>query len=249
MLCSGLIELEVEFEYAVFRVPSGPTKVVFSNKDSLEAERNCIAIDCPAVCTASNETLSSVMFSRPSTPALPEGPVPRSPDPEFAVRLLAVAAMQPLLCVDWDGGDPRFEAGDDAIATVRRYLLLQAALARLGNALSADETEGRLPLWRHMFVESPRDAVAWEVRDQWLYGRDVMVVPVLSPRVSRRAAYFPVGTWVEVGRQERRREVRGPKRVLIDVPPGEIGLFERRGGRWGVRRYLSEDEPQGHRER
>ncbi len=185
----------------------------------------------------------------PSTQTLPEGPVPRSPDPELAVRLLAVAAMQPLLCVDWDGGDSRFEAGDDAIATVRRYFLLQGALARLGSALAADETEGRLPLWRRMFVESPRDAVAWEVRDQWLYGRDVMVVPVLSPRVSRRAAYFPVGTWVEVGRQERRREVRGPKRVLIDVPPGEIGLFERRGGRWGVRRYLSEDEPQGHRER
>ncbi len=185
----------------------------------------------------------------PSTQTLPEGPVPRSLDPELAVRLLAVAAMQPLLCVDWDGGDPRFEAGDDAIATVRRYLLLQAALARLGNALSADETEGRLPLWRHMFVESPRDAVAWEVRDQWLYGRDVMVAPVLSARASRRVIYFPDGTWVEVGRQERRREVRGPKRVLIDVPPGEIGLFERRDGRWGVRRYLSEDEPKRRGER
>ena len=188
------------------------------------------------------ERVAHVKFSDPSTPTLPEGPIPRSSDPEFALRLLAVAAMQPLLCVDWDGGNSQFEVDDDTISTVRRYLIFQAALTRLANALSADETEGRLPLWRHLFVESPRDPVAWEVLDQWLYGRDVMVAPLLSPRASRRAVYFPAGTWVEIGRQDRRREIRGPKRVLIDVPPGEIGLFERRDGRWGVRQYLFEDE-------
>ncbi len=196
----------------------------------------------PEWVTVSRRVVERVAARSPDPATAPgsEGPLPRPLDPEFAARLLAVASAQPLLCVDWDGDELRFEADDHAIRAVRRRFLIQGALARLANALSADGTEGRLPLWRHLFVEFPDDPVAWEPRDQWLYGPEVMVAPVLSAGAAQRVAYFPLGTWVEVGREDGAQVVSGPKRALIDVPIGELGLFERRDAWWGVRQYLAE---------
>lgn len=188
------------------------------------------------------EGVSPPARERPAPADAPVGPLPRLPDPELALRLLAVAATQPILCVDWPAGETRFEIEEDAAGILRHYFLLNAALRRLAEALSGDDAERALPLWRPVFVEAPQDAVAWEARDQWLYGPDVMIVPVLSAGVTRRVAYFPAGTWVSAGREEPERVVRGPKRELIDIPPGGIGLFERRGGRFGLSRYLGTAE-------
>ena len=161
-----------------------------------------------------------------------------APTREFALRLLAVAATQPLLCVDWPG-DFRVSRGRDEVSDlVRRSLLLHDAFARLGESLSAHESEGHLPLWRHLFVAYPSDAVAWRLRDQWLFGPDLMVAPVLTENTVRRVVHFPPGEWVDLRRSGQRRVIRGPKFELIDIPPGSIGLFERQGARWGLRAYL-----------
>ncbi|MBV9794762.1 MAG: glycoside hydrolase family 31 protein [Actinobacteria bacterium] len=55
------------------------------------------------------------------------------------------------------------------------------------------------PVMRPLFYDFPADPTAWEVEDQYLFGPDVLVAPILAYQQRERAVYLPPGrTWVEV---------------------------------------------------
>lgn len=56
-------------------------------------------------------------------------------------------------------------------------------------------TEKGLPMVRALFVEYPDDAGAWLVEDEYLFGADILVAPMMEAGTERNV-YLPKGNWI-----------------------------------------------------
>lgn len=52
------------------------------------------------------------------------------------------------------------------------------------------------PLLRPLFFEFPADPTAWCIEDEYLFGRDLLVAPLME-EAAGRSVYLPAGTWVD----------------------------------------------------
>ena len=67
---------------------------------------------------------------------------------------------------------------------LKPYIMAQMKLA---------ETTG-LPPMRPMFVDFPNDPRVWEIEDQYLFGSEILVAPILAADLRSRCVYLPAGT-------------------------------------------------------
>ena len=58
-------------------------------------------------------------------------------------------------------------------------------------------TEKGLPMLRALFVEFPDDPGAWKVDDEYLFGSQILVAPMLESGMTRRTVYLPEGKWID----------------------------------------------------
>lgn len=65
------------------------------------------------------------------------------------------------------------------------YIYSQAALC----------SKKGLPLLRALLIEYPDDPIAWTISDQYLFGNDILVAPLLE-NVNGRKVYLPEGKWI-----------------------------------------------------
>jgi len=57
-------------------------------------------------------------------------------------------------------------------------------------------TEKGLPMVRALFVEYPDDPGAWLIEDQYLFGSDILVAPMMEAGTERNV-YLPKGNWID----------------------------------------------------
>ncbi|HXH07812.1 MAG TPA: TIM-barrel domain-containing protein [Vicinamibacterales bacterium] len=72
-----------------------------------------------------------------------------------------------------------------------RYRLLPYIYAQAKDAASRG-----LPMVRALFVEYPDDPGSWLVEDEYLFGTDLLVAPLVEAG-DRRAVYLPPGGWID----------------------------------------------------
>lgn len=58
-------------------------------------------------------------------------------------------------------------------------------------------TEKGLPMLRALFVEFPDDPGAWKVDDEYLFGSQILVAPLLESGMTSRTVYLPEGKWID----------------------------------------------------
>lgn len=58
-------------------------------------------------------------------------------------------------------------------------------------------TEKGLPMLRALFVEFPDDPGAWKVDDEYLFGSQILVAPLLEAGMTGRTVYLPEGKWID----------------------------------------------------
>ncbi|HUI55397.1 MAG TPA: TIM-barrel domain-containing protein [Bryobacteraceae bacterium] len=62
----------------------------------------------------------------------------------------------------------------------------------------AKDSSGRgLPMVRALFIEYPEDPGAWLVEDEYLFGADILVAPLMEAGTSARDVYLPAGQWID----------------------------------------------------
>ncbi|RKG64080.1 alpha-glucosidase [Corallococcus sp. CA054B] len=124
----------------------------------------------------------------------------------------------------WRFGEPYLTLARAALE--RRYRLLPTLYTLMHEA---SET-GLAPL-RPLLMEAPGDAEAVGAFDQLLFGRDLLVAPVVRPGQTKRLAYLPAGAWLEWPGLERTGEVReGGRHVIADGPLDTVPVWLREGG-------------------
>ena len=78
---------------------------------------------------------------------------------------------------------------------------------------------------RAMFYEFPDDPACWDLTDQYMFGPDYLVAPVLTPETFRRRVYLPAGTWEEIHTGEI---LEGGRTIEADAPLERIPVFRRK---------------------
>ena len=64
-------------------------------------------------------------------------------------------------------------------------------------AQAKDSSERGLPMLRALFIEYPGDPGSWQVEDEYLFGSDILVSPLMESGVSARDVYLPPGQWID----------------------------------------------------
>lgn len=58
-------------------------------------------------------------------------------------------------------------------------------------------SEHGLPMTRALFVEYPNDPGSWLIDDEYLFGSDILVAPLLQSDTNARNVYLPPGIWID----------------------------------------------------
>ena len=95
--------------------------------------------------------------------------------------------------------------------------------------LAYDNARNGLPMVRPLgFYEDDKDFSRFDgVWDQYLWGRDVMVAPVMVQGAVSRDIIFPDGTWVDINHPEKRYQ--GHSTIRYEAPLEVLPLFVRAG--------------------
>jgi alpha-glucosidase (family GH31 glycosyl hydrolase) len=127
----------------------------------------------------------------------------------------------------YHGTTPRepWEFGDDAVAIYKRYAWLRENLLPYMESSAQEAHETGIPLMRPMPLAFPDSPELANCDDQYLFGPDILVAPVLGPGESR-TVLLPPGRWTDFWTAE---SFPGARPHRIATPIDRIGVFLRPG--------------------
>ncbi|PTL85554.1 glycoside hydrolase family 31 protein [Vitiosangium sp. GDMCC 1.1324] len=124
----------------------------------------------------------------------------------------------------WRFGEPYLSIARQALE--RRYRLLPTLYTLMHEA----SVEG-LPVMRPLVMYAPGDAEALRMDDSFLFGRDLLVTPVVRQHRTRRHVYLPEGQWQPFFNLAPSGEiVSGRQHTLAEAPLDTVPLWLRAGG-------------------
>jgi len=85
--------------------------------------------------------------------------------------------------------------GEDTYGILVKYLHVREDMRDYIRKTAKEAETLGLPMIRGMFLEFPRDPLAWEVSDQYMFGSEYLVAPVTEYGARERKVYLPAGRW------------------------------------------------------
>jgi alpha-glucosidase/alpha-D-xyloside xylohydrolase len=127
----------------------------------------------------------------------------------------------------------------------KKYIELRYQLLPYNYTLAWQARTTGMPMMRSLWLHYPNDKHACAVRDQYLWGRDLLIAPVHKKSATSREVYLPEGTWYDWWTSEA---VEGGKTITCRVDISTMPIYVRAGAIIPfdpVRQYTSQpvDEP------
>ena len=124
--------------------------------------------------------------------------------------------------------------GEEVEHVLVKFIKVREAMRPYTRELfEAAHTDGQ-PLVRGLFYEFPSDAAAADVADEYMFGPDLLVAPVVEPGATSREVYLPGGvgvTWTDL---RDGAEYAGGSRVSVAAPIDSVPVFARNGADHGL---------------
>jgi alpha-glucosidase (family GH31 glycosyl hydrolase) len=147
------------------------------------------------------------------------------PEPQVYMRWTQFGCFSPLMRCH--GRTPRepWNYGDAAVANYKYFTWVRENLLNYiyNSAIHAHETG--IPMVRSMAVAYPDDISLAAVADQYMFGSDLLVAPVITENNSR-IIRFPAGQWTSLWDGET---VSGPTNVNVSVPLNKTPVYLKPG--------------------
>ncbi len=107
------------------------------------------------------------------------------------------------------------------------YLRMRERLRPYVTRLMQEAHEKGTPVMRPMFYDFSDDPTCWEVETQYLFGPDILVVPITDSGCRTIEVYLPAGaSWTNAWSGE---QFQGGQWITVDAPIEQIPLFARDG--------------------
>jgi alpha-D-xyloside xylohydrolase len=129
----------------------------------------------------------------------------------------------------WDTGGPNevWSFGDSAYGMIKELLFLRERLRPYIMAQMHLAHEKGIPPMRPLFFDFPEDAGCYATDDQFMFGPDLLVAPVLYEGMRSRDVYLPAGTtWTDAWTDET---FDGGQHITAEAPLERIPLYLRAG--------------------
>ncbi|PWF54977.1 glycoside hydrolase family 31 protein [Massilia glaciei] len=152
-----------------------------------------------------------------------------NPDDELYTRWLQYGVFQPVFrphAQDDVPPEPVFRA-PATLALAREAVKLRYRLLPYNYTAAFENHQSGLPLMRPLMYEEPDNARLRDVSDGYLWGKDLLVSPVVTPKLASKQIYFPgKNAWFDF--QTGEKHAAGSSAV-VKLSPDRIPVFVRAG--------------------
>ena len=122
--------------------------------------------------------------------------------------------------------------GEDNYKILKKFLFIRENLRPYIRDCMKAASESGAPVMRPMFFDFPADKTAWNVEDQYMFGPDLLVAPVMEAGVQEREVYLPAGTaWTDA---YTKKTYDGGQYVTVPAPVDVIPVFIRDGKHYDI---------------
>jgi len=154
------------------------------------------------------------------------------PTPENYARWMEFAAFVPIMRVHGDFNEHRqpWVYGAQAEADAKAAIELRYRLLPYMYAYEHQAHESGVGIVRPLFLDFPEDGTGNAYRtDEWMFGDELLVAPILGEGQAHRSIYLPRGNWIDYFRGQK---FEGGKLITYSVNPdtwSDIPLFIHQG--------------------
>jgi alpha-glucosidase (family GH31 glycosyl hydrolase) len=161
------------------------------------------------------------------------------PSAELYLRATAMAAFCPIMQYHSEYTPPgapskdrtpwhiQAYTGDDRVVALYRFFarlrmnLLPYIVSEAAHCVASGE-----PLLRPLLLDDPDDPQTWRIQDQYRFGRDLLVAPIVEEGATTRRLYLPRGRWHDLWDAGA---LEGGRWIEVDAPLDRIPVYVRAG--------------------
>ena len=116
--------------------------------------------------------------------------------------------------------------GEEAYEIMKKWLDIRLSMKDYIAGLMEETARTGAPVIRTMFFEFPDDEKCWELPEQYMFGSDYLVAPVLEPGARERSVYLPKGQWESIS---DKKIYSGGQTVTVPAPLDVMPVFKKIG--------------------
>ncbi|MCQ2612192.1 MAG: family 31 glucosidase [Treponemataceae bacterium] len=116
--------------------------------------------------------------------------------------------------------------GEEAQKIMEKNIRLRESLVPYIEGVMKEASETGAPAMRTMFFEFPEDCTCWDLKDQYMFGSEYLVAPILHLGEKSRKVYLPQidGMWTNIHTGEK---TAGGQWITAEAPIDQIPVFKR----------------------
>lgn len=128
--------------------------------------------------------------------------------------------------------------GEDVYAICKFYIGLRARMQPYIRAQMELAHEKGLPPMRTLFFNFPQDSASWQIEDEFMFGPDLLIAPILYAGMRERDVYLPAGAeWKNLWTGET---AVGGQPITVSAPLEQIPVFVRVGAGMDLENLIKE---------
>lgn len=162
---------------------------------------------------------------------------------ELYVRWLQFGMFNPLSRAHHEGGNAvePWKFGKDAEDISRKSIELKYKLFPYIYTYAREAHDTGMPLMRALFLEYPNDKETFKLNSQFLFGKELLVAPVVEQGAVTKEVYLPEGEWIDFNNGTIK--YKGEQWITVDAPLNTIPVFVKKGSiipQMAVMQYIHE---------
>lgn len=122
--------------------------------------------------------------------------------------------------------------GEDNYQILKKFLLLRERLRPYIRECMKETSETGSPVMRPMFYNFPEDKNCWDTEDQYMFGPDLIVAPVMEEGMTERSIYLPAGIkWTDAN---TKKVYEGGQTIKVPAPLDIIPVMLRENKNYSI---------------
>ena len=148
---------------------------------------------------------------------------------ELYTRWIQFGAFNPLSRIHHEGDNPvePWLFGPEAEKNAKAAIELKYRLLPYIYTYAREAYDTGLPIMRPLFLEYPMDMETFSTDAQFMFGRELLVAPVVKKGARTKNVYLPEGTWIDYNNKQM--VYTGEQWTTVDAPLSSVPMFVKQG--------------------